>query len=328
MLNLNTTITSPKWLVVENSDMDSSERLSVDDQRFTVIEGGVRKQIGRAVGSYHHASGLNKTLDSITSRYALFFDPDFFIVKPNWIRDIIAHMQRRQLSLFGVPYYPDRNAKYRYFPCVICLFIDLGSIMKSDLDISPEIDEMEIASSLSLKCLIEWVLADQKPNYGQLSSKITIEMAREALRNRLMSRLLGRFAGLFRIGRSRDTGWLIYQSYYGSDKYLSECVVPVWKNPLFTRPTSLKTLVKQTIARWILPDRNSPYPKQRYYTTHLSFRDFGFLDFSTVNAEEYLWQGEPFGFHIRGAFQGINTIDFPTLCKYTKQFMLSKIAYT
>ena len=321
---INSEIEIPDWIIIENSDENSSERLSADDQYFTVVNGEPRKQIGRAVGSYNHASGLNKALELVSTRYGLFIDPDFFIVRPNWIREIVDYMHSRHLSFFGVPYHPDRPSKYRYFPCVICLFIDFTRISKTELDFSPEINEMENISLLSFRDLIERALNRQNPNWNHLSSKITASMAREILLDRIISRLNRQIADLFRLGRSRDTGWQIYQSFYGRNKYLFESAVPVWKNPLFTTPSSLSERARQFMVRWVLPDRISPYPKNKSYTSLHSFSNFGFFDLPTVDVEQYLWYGDPFGFHIRGAFQGINTVDQRTLVDYVNQFMLSQ----
>lgn len=321
---INSEIEIPDWIIIENSDENSSERLSADDQYFTVVNGEPRKQIGRAVGSYNHASGLNKALELVSTRYGLFIDPDFFIVRPNWIREIVDYMHSRHLSFFGVPYHPDRPSKYRYFPCVICLFIDFTRISKTELDFSPEINEMENISLLSFRDLIERALNRQNPNWNHLSSKITASMAREILLDRIMSRLNRQIADLFRLGRSRDTGWQIYRSFYGSSKYLFECAVPVWRNPLFSKPNSLNELIKIAIAWLILPDSKSPYPKRKFYTSTNNFSEFGFAEIPAVNVEEYLWEGKPFGFHIRGAFQGINTVEYETLSDYVRQFMLTE----
>lgn len=95
----------------------------------------------RCRGSYRHAAALNAFLQSFQpeTRYVLILDPDFYIVRQNWIPDVVAHMQHNNLSFFGAPWHPKWYSKYRGFPCVHCIFVDSDQIDLKELDFSPDL---------------------------------------------------------------------------------------------------------------------------------------------------------------------------------------------
>src|SRR6185503_4047897 len=103
-----------RWIVVENTELGAEQQVPPEDERFYVLEGVKTEKVGMHA-SANHAAGLNKALDHVATRYVLFLDPDFFLVREKWITDAVAHMQTRRLSFFGAPYHPDRYYEYRYF---------------------------------------------------------------------------------------------------------------------------------------------------------------------------------------------------------------------
>ena len=58
--------------------------------------------------SYQHSGALNHFLSSqkITTRYLLIIDPDFYIVAPDWLRDIPHEMVKHGWAFFGAPWHP------------------------------------------------------------------------------------------------------------------------------------------------------------------------------------------------------------------------------
>ena len=92
-----------KWIVAENSPANSDQRLRADDARFKVIAGAEFEPRLHAAGSFHHGNGMNKTLEHINTRYVLFLDPDFFIVRKGWINEVIDHMGTTNTAIFGAP---------------------------------------------------------------------------------------------------------------------------------------------------------------------------------------------------------------------------------
>ena len=234
-----------RWLVVENSCADSAERLSLDDRRFVVVEGRPPGKTGSPfpqfhVENYNHAASLNQALRLIDTRYALFLDPDFFIVRPGWIGDVLDHMETQKLSFLGAPYYPDRRRKYRYFPCVWCLFVDLNRVRKTDLDFTPDYDEQLAAASLHWTDQIDFGFFGRRLPKATLPADATPQMVRSAFFIYLVNRLLPRFRGPAEVMCSHDVGHRIYHSFYRKSAHSSECLIPSWKNPLYSQPPSLE----------------------------------------------------------------------------------------
>ena len=65
-------------------------------------------------------------------------DPDFYIVRENWIQDVVGYIDSRGLSFMGVPWHPKYAGKYRYFPAVHCFFADTESVSLDELDFRPD----------------------------------------------------------------------------------------------------------------------------------------------------------------------------------------------
>src|SRR5574343_258005 len=113
-----------KWIIVENSSEEISNKFTEGEyDNYKVIKGIPNNFTGIAPASYHHASGLNAAIKEVKTRYVLVLDPDFYITRKNWIVDVLGYMDFRDLDFFGAPYNPKRYMKYRYFPCIHCMFI-------------------------------------------------------------------------------------------------------------------------------------------------------------------------------------------------------------
>ncbi len=85
-----------------------------------------RRLLGKYLGSYHHAAGLNRALERVATRYALVIDPDFYVVRPGWIAEVLAHVRAEDLAAFGAPWNPRWYQKFRYFPCTHFMVLDLA----------------------------------------------------------------------------------------------------------------------------------------------------------------------------------------------------------
>ncbi|HJW28627.1 MAG TPA: hypothetical protein VJ508_05175 [Saprospiraceae bacterium] len=256
-----------RWMIAENSPSESPLKLLENDSRFTVIPGAAFEKRPYAAGSYHHAAGMNKILSRINSRYALFLDPDFFIIRPQWISTVIRHMQTNELAFLGVPWHPKHTLKPRYFPCVHCLFVDLEQIPVETLDFSPDYPALP---------------GYKNPKTGGMIDRIL--------------RLLGNRLDLFRwqkrryIGISRDVSWRIHEYYFGHSQYRVECLQPVFRPSL--------SWLQSSVEKY-LPDRLSFIPKRDGYFTKIGFREHNLMDLDSLGWEEFIWQGQPFGFHLR-----------------------------
>jgi len=289
---LTTSLNSPDrfvWLVVENSEA-GPDRLSSLDRRLVVVQGvppPSADQAPWARGSYHHGAALNKALDYIGTRFALFLDPDFYLVRPGWIDEVLGYMLREGLALFGVPWHPRWHLKYRYFPSAHCLFVDLDKIPVKSLDFTPQFRRdgggMMAARSEELTRYlpeIERCLSDRFD------------------RDALVLRDLGRRA---LIGSSRDTGYALFQRYGHGGVVGYECAVPVFRPESdLQRPGEALSEAGRAIEA-VLPDHLCYLPKRPGYYSERGFRDLGLPDLAGLGWEEFLWQGRPFGFHLRRA---------------------------
>ncbi len=252
----------PNWIVADNSPPDLTDKLK--DGKFTIVEGGkVPANLPAWLkGSYHHSGAINNSLKYVKTRFLLILDCDFYIVRQSWINEILRYMLENDLSFFGAPWHPRHSVKFRYFPAVHSLFIDLNKVDVADLDFRPAYDD----------------IMEKKSFKKKLINKI--------------SKVFPFIGERMRIGRSLDTGYPIYLRYANDPKHKSECIVPVFKPSLSIFNRSLDA---------ILPDNLSIIPKKKGYFTDKGFKEIGYADTSSYGWEEFLWQGSPFGFHIRGS---------------------------
>lgn len=252
------------WLVSENSPAGSNLSLSQSDRRFSVVPGPAFERRVYASGSYHHGRGINLLLPHIRTRFVLFCDPDFFIVKVGWASEAVRHMLVRGLAVFGAPWHPRWVYKNRYFPCVHCMFVDLDRVPVASLDFEPDYEGVPGHA--------------RDPDASDRSAPGLRLPDPLKLRKRL------------HVGTSRDVSSRI-AARLGADPTLRiECLQPVFRPPDFG------------LARFVdlvVPDTLSLTPKRRHYFSRSGFKDHGLPDLDGRGWEEFLWRDEPFGFHIR-----------------------------
>jgi hypothetical protein len=284
-----------KWIVAENTPEGADGKIDFSDKRFQVIPGIDSKTIPQEPrGSYHHGTALNKGKEFLKTRFALVLDPDFFIVKQNWITEVLSYMVKNDLSFFGVPWHPRHWQKYRYFPCVHCVFIDLSKVALDSLDFRPD--------------LINNPSRQFKPRfwieYQRLQSqKRWLRRCYWLLRQPWLS-IEEDSEQRHYIGSSRDTGYFLYQKFSRDDRYKSGTITPVFHpgQDIFI-PAGVSRLQSSKMIECLKTDRNSYIPKRRGYFTGKGFRENGFVDVNGLGWEEFVWQDEPFGFHMRGFLQ-------------------------
>lgn len=78
-------------------------------------------------------------LKHVDTPYLLVLDPDLFVTCPHWIVECLDHRERRRLRFFGVPWHARWYRKWRGFPCVHFLLIDLRQVDIGELDFTPDI---------------------------------------------------------------------------------------------------------------------------------------------------------------------------------------------
>lgn len=262
-----------KWLIVNNAlDEDSFESiLQLGDENIQVFNGVPNNFNGSGSASKHHASGLDLIVKRAKTRFVLILDPDFYLVMPNWVERITKYMTDNNISLFGVPWHPKWTMKWRYFPCVHCTFVDRKNLNLSSLSFMPEFEN---------------TVPD---GWRYFLSKIPF------VGNRAY------------IGTSMDTGSQIYKKYFGSTGVNYESVTPSFSHTdvynLYSKYNKILVylwIMFNKILDCMLPEKMSVFPKKKNYFTKTSFSDLKLSDCKKFGWEEFIWNNEPFGFHIRG----------------------------
>lgn len=257
-----------RWIVAENSPCEAPYRLAPfenNDDWLTVIRGPEK---GSMRANMHHAIGLHICLNLVKSRFVVVLDPDFYFVRTGWANSMIDHMLSHDIAIFGVPWHPKFNSKYRYFPCVHCMFIDLHKIPVDSIDFLPITD----AELSKMSAPPKW-------------------------RDNLYSIL-----GLsHRHASPQDTGTRFYKRFHNISDIRFECAVPVYQisrdSPQFGRT------IRSRVMQRLLPDHLCYVPKKKGYFTDRGFAESGLCLSKVEDWEEYMWQQAPFGLHVRRSWR-------------------------
>lgn len=274
-----------KWIVVENTPEGAEGRLG-PEEGFAVLEGLPQTFAGPASGSYHHGTALNLALAGIETRFALFLDPDFYIVRPEWLREIVSHMKENNLAFFGAPWHPRWIQKYRYFPCVQCMFVDLEKVDLREFDFTPD------CAHLLTEPGAQDAAEEEEKAHGGLLQRSRTALGELARNLRLIT-----FSD---VNCTHDTGFHVYDRFHVKKQLASECVTPVYNlRTDYTGPKIPASPVGRLLRR-VVPDNLSFIPTRPGYFTNEGFRSRGLPDIAGEGWEEFMWRGEPFGFHLRG----------------------------
>lgn len=271
------------WLVADNTPPELGYK--IDGKKFQLVEGARQEDLPGFIrpwmrGSYHHTLAVNSSIKHIKTRFALFLDIDFYIVRPEWVREIIGYMKKNNLAFFGVPWHPRHIKKYRYFPAIHSLFVDLDKVPKNALNFLPQYEEM------------------LKPSFW---TKITGRIRKAAFRFLSEDRR--------QIGQSYDSGYAIFKRYKDDKKIKVECPKPVFKPELDLKEYPIALARYNRVMEKFLPDRLCFVPKKKDYYTNKSFSAGGYFDAAGMGWEEFIWQGKPFGFHMRGSYRLKNDLE-------------------
>jgi len=324
------------WIIVDNTPHAEARELNIGDHRCFIEEGvpPVVNKGGKAHGSYHHAAGLNRALTFIKSRFVLFLDPDFYIIgNKEWINTITTHMLEKGLSFFGAPWHPHWYRKYRYFPCVHCLFVDLDQISLQNLDFTPQLQLDTKRWSKGDNRFAEPTKEKHEPSTSQLIARLQSKSAgiiqsdkstnmeetgrRVTKGSKRFDEFIDNIKNMSlqkrrkRIGSSPDTGYRIFLKYSKTGGVKFECIVPVYKLRADSHIPQYAVSWYNRLLELLLPDRLCYIPRRQSYFTQTGFRESGILDLDSIGFEEFMWQGQPFGFHVR--LQRQNLFEFEEL---------------
>ena len=244
-----------KWILADN-ELGTNRSLAASDME--VIDGAEPVQ-SKDAGSLHHAKALQQCLEKVEGRFVLLLDPDFFVLRPNWISDLLAHMEASDLHFFGSVWHPRWYYQYRYFPTVHFMCIDLQKVAKQSLDLLPGIKNDRF-----------WHF---------------INHPRPFLPDWLRLRL--------KIGRIRDTGHKVYRRYAHDESVRFRTLLPS-----YTPPPTFATWMESKLGRF-LEERWCFVPQKDEMFTSDSFLKQRAQQAYWSGWEEFFWKGEPFAFHLR-----------------------------
>lgn len=254
------------WIVVNN---DFDPVLEAKPGAFTVIPGAERELRGDR-GSYHHAAGIMLGLRAVQSRYVLIVDHDFFVVRPNWMRDLLEHMSARGLAFFGSIWHPRWSYQPRDFPSVHFLWIDLEQVSVNALDFTPDLGGDPLDNIIS---------HPRTPLPAALRT-------------------------LLQTGRFRDTGWRVRARYRRSGLPW-ETLTTHWNRAAALEAAPWLHRAFQAV----LPAMFNPYPPVSSAFVADSFLRERFPRAYALGWEEFWWRGEPFALHLRGVGRGVAGTD-------------------
>ncbi len=249
-------------------------------------------RVDKMLGSYHHAFGLDVAFAGVTTRYAIAMDPDFYVVRPDWITDVLRHMRTENVAVFGAPWNPRWYQKFRYFPCTHFLVLDLTQVPWREEIFSPDL----IAHPP--RYVSKFWRSDPMRREAGLVSRL-LHLARNWKTAVSEDRQQRRA-----IGANRDTGYRLFEEFANGRNGLKADML----NPVLDRrepfiPDAISGFQRNAVLESLLPDRLSYIPKRRGYVARTGFREHGFPDFRSLGWEEFMWKGEPFAFHVRGELQ-------------------------
>ncbi|MDA8092643.1 MAG: hypothetical protein M0T84_01835 [Betaproteobacteria bacterium] len=250
------------WVVAENTPPGGQDRLHEDAESFKVIPGvdaGHRP-------NYQHTEALQRCLEHVETRFLLVLDPDFYLLQPGWATTVPAYMLEHRLAFFGVPWHPKHLDKYRYFPCVHCMFIDLAQVPVDRLDFRPACADRSEAAS-----------PRRSGRLADIGRMLTLQGRRK---------------------NYRDTGTRLYREFARHPTLMHECATPVYRLPEDFPGTANPLSPRARLFEALLPDSLCYLPKRKDSYTRTGFRETtGFT--LPPHWEEFMWDAAPFGFHVR-----------------------------
>lgn len=248
-----------------------------------------RRLLDKFLGSYHHAESLGLALEGADTRFVIVMDPDFYVIRRDWIRDILGHMNDRGLALFGAPWSPRWRQKVRYVAAPHLMVIDREKLPLHREILAPDLiaGGRRFGSALWSEFAAAWPGA-RRTALAQLLRR-PIRAIWEDLRQRS------------EIGSARDTGHGLAQAFAGNPALTMELCQPVFSPGRDGfMPPDVTPLQANRLVESILPDRLSYIPKRRGFVSRSGFAERGLPDFRDLGWEEFLWRDAPFAFHIRG----------------------------
>ena len=266
-----------KWIICFNKKINKDSLFKNHGAEIKYVEGVDKDHIGSI--ALNHSIGLNITKKFIDSRFVIFIDPDFFLLRDNSILELIKYLQKNKLSFLGAPWHPKWHTKYRYFPCSHFLIVDTNTIDLENFDFRP--------------INIVW---DKKfsfyNRYINNKKSIILKAINKVFRfnNFLFYNFLERKKNTFDGDTSHRIFLNLHKNIYKYEIF-SVCfnINNDWLLPLNWK-------INYFIEK-ILPESLCFFPKNKNFIIFNS--EFGNY-LSKLSYEGFYWQNKVLGFHIRG----------------------------
>ncbi len=239
----------------------------------------------KTLQSYHHAYNLEYALTKVKTRFAIVLDPDLYVVRPNWLPEILTRMETEQLAVFGVPWNPRYFQKYRYFPATHFMVIDFRKIPKRDVNLIPD---------------LLGHIPSFDPTFWRTFSAMKWGDRLRHLMGNLPTAIREDIAQRHLIGKSRDSGYRFFEACQARLETRIETAAPVFAMTDAFIPPTVSTLQQNRLTAQFVRDERSYLPLKEDYLTGIGFKERGYPDFRGLGWEEFIWKDEPFAFHIRG----------------------------
>jgi len=245
-----------------------------------------RRLLMKFLASYHHAAGLNLALENVRTRYAVVIDPDLYVVRPNWLREVIQHMADHDLAVFGAPWNPRWYQKFRYFPCTHLMVIDLQKVRWRKDMLAPDL--VRPGGKWISTFWKQW--PEERAKGRWRARRLLLKNLGRAVQEDLRQRGT--------IAASRDTGFSMLEEFRRNRALKAGVLTPVCAPTDSFQPATVTSIQRAFDA--VMPDHMAYLPKKPGYMSARGFEAFGLPDTRAFGWEEFLWKGEPFAFHVRG----------------------------
>ncbi len=224
----------------------------------------------RARASLFHARALHLAFQTVNDYKGLviFIDPDFYVVRREWIREI-GIILSSGVTFAGAGYHPKHVTSYKNFPTPFFLCFNTNNVSLDEVDFYPDPYQREELPGTNSK-------------YSFLH-KVTKKISRYLLP--ITSQVTWRFK------ESRDTGFAL-RNKFANDGYF--CFKVAVKNEDLFIPLFLRS----KIGRYL---ESSVFGRTSFALMPLkiNYTEISESAVSNINWDEYIFQGELFAFHVR-----------------------------
>ena len=257
-------------------------------------------------GSYQHGEALTQAVKTniYNSSSLVIMDPDFYVIKRDWVNDLVDTLNKGK-SFVGAPWHPKWWPKYRRFPCVHFMAINLKIIDHRNLNFIPDVAE-RAEKKLLRSAKIQNKKKKSIPHRGKSSKaklqslNLIIKISTFILNKcRLAVKIVFQNTrGRLFIGSSHDTGHYVYTKYRYIDERAIKLLLPYVN---FEKTYGSIVHLKYRIGRFF---EKLVINRYAYIDSQLKVSDQNFFRFGLPNLDDYGWEEffdeeGPYGFHMR-----------------------------